>query len=482
MALPILSIAQMRAWEQATWDSGHAESEVIRRVGLAVAQSALRLTHPGDHVLILAGKGHNGDDARAAAANLDGRAVELLAIQDPANDLSQLKSRLATRPQLVIDGLFGIGLSRPLDDAWCALIRHINASGVRVLSVDVPSGLNADSGQAEGAAIEAGFTLTVGAPKKGLLERAAWSHVGRLEVAEDVGLGPCPQLGDLQWTQALDFDGLVPARSVASHKGDFGHVAIIAGSLGYQGAAVLAARGALRARPGLVTLFTPDSVHTAVASQLQAPMVHPWRPGLDLGAKFSAVLVGPGLAGPDVTETMRQMVRRLWTDLPVPVVVDASALDWLPSGGGAKNVLRVITPHPGEAARLLKGNPGEVQSDRPRALRILSRHCGTSVVVLKGHQTLIGRSDGAIHVNPTGTPSLAQGGAGDVLGGFIVGLLAQPALAVDGMRAVRFGVWRHGEAAERLDALRPGWGVEDLPEGLGLDMPRCPGTAGEGGG
>src|SRR5262249_5678437 len=160
------------------------------------------------------------------------------------------------------------GINRPLDAAWVQFIQRINATGFRTLSVDVPSGLQADTGEPQGAAIKAAVTLTVGAPKKGLLAPAAWSYVGRLEIAANVGLIPCPATSELNWTLADDFAGFPPRRPVAGHKGTFGHVAIIAGSLGYHGAAVLAARGAQRARPGLITLFPHEPAYLPVAAQL----------------------------------------------------------------------------------------------------------------------------------------------------------------------------------------------------------------------
>lgn len=467
MSLPVISIAQMREWEKATWASGRSEAEVIRRVGSAVAQWALRLTHPGDPILILAGKGHNGDDARCAREHLADRRVEVLEIKDASADLPKLDALLSPGPALIIDGLFGIGLSRPLDQPWVRLIERVNAARRQVLAVDVPSGLDADSGEPQGAAVKASLTLTVGAPKRGLLQPVAWPHVGRLEVAAGVGLTPCLHASELQWTLAEDFAGYPPPRPVAGHKGDSGHLAIIAGSLGYHGAAVLAARGAQRARPGLVSLFPQAAAYPAVAAQLQAVMVHPWKADLDLPGKFTAVLLGPGLAAGDLPGELKRMAQRLWKDLTIPVVVDASALDWLPMDAAAGSALRVITPHAGEAARLLKTTPARVQADRLQTVRELSRRLGNCQVVMKGHQTLIGGNTGQVFVNPSGNPHLAQGGAGDVLAGYLGGWLAQPFSRLDALQAIRFAVWQHGAAADRLEASRPNWVVEDLAKGLG---------------
>jgi len=336
-----------------------------------------------------------------------------------------------------------------------------------VLGVDVPSGLNADSGEPQGAAIEAAATLTVGAPKAGMLKQSAWPYVGRLLVADDVGLIPCPHRTELNWTAPEDFCGFPPRRPVAGHKGTFGHLAIVAGSMGYHGASVLAARGAQRAQPGLITLFTHESAYVPVAAQLQAVMVQTWTPELNLKDEFSAVVIGPGLASRKVPEEMKEFVRRLWRDLAAPLIVDASALDWLAADPFPKNAVRVITPHPGEAARLLKTTSQHVQADRPGALCQLSQRLGGAWVVLKGHQTLVGRSEGDIFVNSSGNPFLGQGGSGDTLSGYLGGLLAQRALQADPGRTIRFAVWQHGACADLLSRTKPNWIVEDLIEMLG---------------
>ncbi len=467
MPVPIISIAQMRDWEKATWAAGQQEAEVIRRVGRAVAQCALRLTQPNDLVLVLAGKGNNGADARAAGEHLASRRVEVLEVTDPEAVLPKLDRFLSSRPALIIDGLFGIGLDRPLGPDWIKFMQRVNDSRAQVLAVDVPSGLNADTGESQGAAIRAAVTLTVGAPKQGLLLPPAWEFVGRLEVAADVGLVPCPHTGETYWTLPEDFAAYPPPRAAATHKGTYGHLGIVAGSLGYHGAAVLAARAAQRALPGLITLHTHDVVYYSVAPQLQSVMVVPWQPNSKLTGPYTAILIGPGLAAPDLPDHLKMLARHLWRDSPLPVIVDASALDWVPLDPIPRGGTRVITPHPGEAARLLRSTPQQVQADRLQALRNVSHRFGTAWVVLKGHQTLIGRSTGEVYVNPSGNPHLAQGGSGDVLSGYLAGLLAQPALQSDVLTTIRYAVWQHGAAADQLEATRRNWVVEELVEALG---------------
>jgi hydroxyethylthiazole kinase-like uncharacterized protein yjeF len=467
MSLPVITVAQMREWEKATWATGQTEAEVIRRVGKRIAKRARRLTRSGDVILILAGKGNNGNDARAAQEQIEDRKTEILNVSAPETDLSKLQELLRQKFALIIDGLFGIGLNRPLDEHWIKLISRINETKIPVLAVDTPSGLNCETGAAEGAAIEAAITLTVGAPKTGMLAQAAWPFVGRLEVLEDIGLVPCPLASEMNWTLPEDFEHFPPRRTEASHKGSNGHLTIVAGSLGYHGASILAAHAAQRAQPGLITLFTDEPVYHAVAPQMQAVMVNVFKPEMKFPDPTSAILIGPGLHAPGVADAMRKTVQRLWRNSPLPVVLDASALDWLAPHSLPKNIIRVITPHPGEAARMLNWTTQQVQADRPRALRELSKKFGGCRVVLKGHQTLVGNEEGNIYVNSSGNPYLGQGGTGDVLGGYLAGLLAQPNLQGDVYKTLRFAVWRHGNAADALQDKEKSWVVEDLVVELG---------------
>lgn len=469
MPLPVLNVAQMRAWEAASWAAGRTGAEVIRQAGVAVARQALSMTRNGDLILLLAGKGHNGDDARAALPHLEGREVDCLNVLDPAQDLAGLQSSLARQPALVVDALFGIGLNRPLDPNWQKFMAILNAAHRPVIAVDVPSGLNADTGEPMGAAVVATVTLTVGAPKTGLLAACAWPFVGRLQIATDVGLVNSPAgESERTWVEPRDFRNFPPPRPATAHKGDFGHLGIVAGSSGYHGAGVLCTRAAQRAQVGLVTLHTLPEVFVPVAAQLQGAMVRSWSAGTQLSEPYTAVLLGPGLAAKAAADALLPVVRELWHSSPVPVIVDASALDWLPEGAVPQGAIRVITPHPGEAARLLKSSPAQVQADRPGALREISRRLGDCWVVLKGHQTLVGRNSGSLSVNSSGNPKLAQGGSGDVLAGYVAGLLAQPALQADCFQTLRYAVWQHGAAADALSRQRPNWVVEELAATVGM--------------
>lgn len=467
MPIPVIEVSQMRQWEEASWSAGRKEAEVISRVGHIVTQRACQMTRRGDLIVILAGKGHNGDDARQASRNFSDREVQLINVTDPGAALEEFASQLSLQPALIIDGLFGIGLSRPLADDWIRLVEGLNAARIPMLAIDVPSGLNADTGEAMGAAIRADVTLSLAAPKKGLVRASAWEFVGRLEVAQDIGLIPEPPASNLLWTGIDDFRSFPPTRPTAGHKGTFGHLGIVAGSLGYHGAAVLAVRGALRAKPGLVTVFTDREAYLPVASQLQAAMVKPWKPSEVSNPSFTALLFGPGLADPNLSADLKQEMSILWREAAFPVIADASGLDWLISGVSALPGLRVITPHPGEAARLLGTKVPDVQNDRPHAVMELSRRFGDCWVILKGHQTLVGRSSGPIFVNSSGNPDLAQGGSGDVLAGYLSGFLAQPESQNAPESTLLYSVWQHGATADFLSSHNKCWEIEDLVSELG---------------
>jgi NAD(P)H-hydrate epimerase len=168
------------------------------------------------------------------------------------------------------------------------------------------------------------------------------------------------------------------------------------------------------------------------------------------------------LAAPDLPGNLKRELIEIWTESPLPVIVDASALDWLPTGGNFQKQIRIITPHPGEAARLLSTTTQVVQADRVSALRKLSARFGNCFVVLKGHQTLAGKSEGELFINSSGNPFLAQGGSGDVLAGYTAGLLAQPALQKNPFETIRFSAWQHGVTADRLCDVKSNWIIDDL--------------------
>ena len=473
MPLPIISVAQMREWEERTWAAGVSVEAVMNQAGGAVTSKAESIANFFDpSILFLIGKGNNGGDARIAAEILTAREfnerIQVLEVSDCTEALPNLSD-----VSLVVDGLFGIGLNRELSADWCDFIGRLNEATQRlripVLAVDVPSGLDADTGQPRGAAVRADFTLTFGAPKSGLISECAAEFVGHLEVVAEIALVDPPSLGELRWVQADDFQFFVPKRAASSHKGTFGHVGIIAGSTGYHGAAVLAARAAASSGVGLVSVFTP--AYAPVAAQLQSAMVHPWDANVvQTLSACTAVVIGPGLAGPDVPESLRQVAVSLWRDSENPIVVDASALEWIANEPIPENAVRVVTPHPGEAARLLETTPGNVQSDRVQAMRKVSAICGGAITVLKGRHSLIGAFEGPVSINSTGNPHLAQGGSGDVLAGHLGGWLARNDLESAPIEIVAQAVWRHGAAADHLSSFSCAWGLETLLSILETDF------------
>jgi hydroxyethylthiazole kinase-like uncharacterized protein yjeF len=242
---------------------------------------------------------------------------------------------------------------------------------------------------------------------------------------------------------------------------------LVAGSMGNHGAAVLAARGALRAQPGLVSLVTQEAVYHPIAAQLTSALVDVWSADIHRFDSASALLFGPGLGAPDVSENVKAIFRRLWRDTTVPLVVDASAVGWLYPHSLAKGTVRVVATHAAEVATMLRQTVAEVEANRERTIQEISKRFGNCWVVLKGPQAMLGNHDGAMHINTSGNPWLIQGGSGDVLAGYMAGLLAQPALQTDIVRTVRFALWQHGAAADALQARQKNWIVEDLVQEVG---------------
>lgn len=335
----------------------------------------------------------------------------------------------------------------------------INPSVYRIFTIDNPSGLD-KTGAPSPVAITAERTYTVGAIKEMLVRSGVKRYTGELELVEDIGLLKCDQTSELYTSKpplsqkTVDYE---------THKGKRGHVLVLAGSLGYHGAAVLATRAATAAMPGLVTLCTMPEVYIPVASQLQVQMVFPWDKLWQIPKTITAILIGPGLANPNISEFFWQCVNDLWTNWEGTVVVDASALDHLPkTPRNNPNAIRVITPHPGEAARLLNCKPSDIQKNRKGSLKQLSVLFPNTTIVLKGHHTLVGSSnDKEIFINLCDDPGLAQGGTGDVLAGYIAGTLAIPSnTPIQGRVAET--VMYHGLAAKHLSKNATSWDAGDL--------------------
>lgn len=478
---PIVSVAEMREWESRTWAAGVRESQVIAKVGEAIAQWLIQSVRPGTRLLFLIGPGNNGADARAAMDALSGEDYHLqsLEVQEPSKAYAQLEKYFKNPPDCLVDGIFGIGLSRPLGSDWIKLIEAINEFRKPVISLDCPSGMDADTGEVKPVAVEARWTLAIGAAKMGLIQPMATDWTGRLIVLEGIGLHPEGPVAhsQIRWVSEVDFESSPKEflRHAGGHKGNFGHTGIVAGSVGYHGAAVLAARAAQVARPGLISVMTIGEAYVPVASNLLSPMVHRFsRETFDkVFEKATALLIGPGLATSESRNYVYPLLQELWRTADVPMVVDASALDWIPQGDVDSEAMRVITPHAGEASRLLhRGGDMEAtpNSNRLHAAEALSKMYGHCTVVLKGYQTVtFSPAHHQWFINSSGNPYLAQGGAGDVLAGLITGYLAHPASRLDrnlSLHQIIYAVWLHGWTADVLDQEGCAWTVEDLSDRL----------------
>ena len=477
----------MRAADGATIRSGVPSSVLMENAGDALVRS-LRARYPGwTRVVAVCGPGNNGGDGLVAARLLALAGVRVTVFTlgdpaayrgDPAENLERARAAgvapeplggAAARRRLAralrdadgaVDALFGTGLSRPLSGEAARVVAAMNASGRPVVSADVPSGLFSDTGEVRGPAVRAAWTVAFAAAKPCHLLPPASGVCGRLHVAE-IGI-PRRVLeargGRLGLVERTDVAARLPPRPLESHKGDFGRLAVIAGSRGKAGAALLAARGALRGGAGLVTIFCAESLWPLSVSALPEAMAEPL-PELD-GAiaeaatpvavaalrNFDAAVIGPGLGTSPGTVAF---VAKLLGGTRIPIVVDADALNAFQGRPGRlkRRAPLVLTPHPGEAGRLLSIAAKRVQADRLGAVRSLARRTG-AVAVLKGARTLVADRTGHVLANPTGTPLLATAGSGDVLAGLIGALLAGGLSQVE---AAMCGVWLHGAAAEALE-------------------------------
>lgn len=365
------------------------------------------------------------------------------------------------RADFIVDGILGTGLKSGVRGFYQQVIEAVNASGKPVMAIDIPSGLHADTGAVMGVAVRADVTPTFGFPKLGQLLFPGAGLVGRL-VRIDIGI---PRAATdrvpvhARLIEARDVQGMFPFEDPDVHKGSRGHLLVIAGSTGKTGAAALASMAALRAGAGLVTLGIPRSLNSTLESKLTEAMTYPLpeTPAgtLSLNAEQeilqllegkNALVLGPGLSTHE--DTVR-LVERIVARCPVPIVVDADGLNALEGNLTPLHSCKaqvILTPHPGEMARLTGLSNAEVQADRTGLASRFARDHACHLI-LKGARTIVGRPDGRIHVNPTGNPALASGGSGDVLTGLLGGFLAR---GLPPEKAAIGGVYLHGLAADLL--------------------------------
>jgi NAD(P)H-hydrate epimerase len=513
--IPVLTATQMREADRRTIEEiGLPGAVLMENAGAAVARAARERFPEARRVLILCGKGNNGGDGFVVARYLRDRHPEVLligsreetqgdarlhlgalersgtaVIEVPDEAAWRAKRERLWEADLVVDALLGTGLQRAPSGLIGAVIEDLVAVGrsrrLRVLAVDLPSGLSSDTGELPGSTVRAEATVTFAAPKCGLVLPPACDHAGEIVVA-DIGipgevLEASARLWLLDETDAARVFGM---RAPQAHKGDFGHLLIVAGSVGKTGAAILAASAALRSGAGLVTVATPASALPIVAAGRAEVMTEPLAeraPGvvseeaveraLVLAQERDAVVLGPGLGHEVETRAfVRGFVRRCAS----PLIVDADGLNAVaPASGksGALDILRrnaptIITPHPGEMARLIGSTSLDVQHRRLETARTLSVETGL-VCILKGHRTVVSDADGKAAINPTGNAGMATAGTGDVLAGIVGALLAR---RLPAWTAATAAVYLHGRAGDRAveehgaEGLAAGDLVSALPE------------------
>ena len=489
----VLNTAQMREADRRTIDEIGVPSIVLmenagRQVVAALEAKFEQLAEL--RVAVLCGRGNNGGDGFVAARTLRQRDTEpgvfvigsvaevqgdarrnldilgqigMTVVEIPDQQAWELHYTEISDYDVIVDAILGTGIRVPLVGLLQTLVADVNGLDTPVVSVDVPTGLSCDTHEIVGEAIQAALTVTMGAPKIPLVLPPAEAHGGDLVVA-DVGIpqqviealeGPRLELMTREGVREL-----VSTRQAETHKGDFGHVLVIAGSVGKSGAAALAATGALKSGAGLVTVATPRSCQATVATLAAEYMTEGLEetpngcvdlPALDqvLEVAVDLIAVGPGLGrGPSVTAFVHGLLARSG----VPLVLDADALNACESDDerlhGRDGLDVVITPHPGEMARLAGTSVEDVQSNRVEAARTFAT--GHQVhVVLKGHRTVIACPNGRTFINLTGNPGMATGGTGDVLTGAIAAWFAQ---LLDAEAACKVAVYLHGLAGDLAEA------------------------------
>ena len=489
----VLNTQQMREADRRTIDEIGIPSVVLMENAGRQAVAAMEAAFedlPTTRVGVMCGRGNNGGDGFVVARTLIQRGIEtsvflLGSVADVRGDARtnlevlgrigltvveitnaqewELHFSEISQCELIVDAILGTGFHGQLSGLLETVVADLNGLGVPIVAIDLPTGVSADSPEVEGEAIEASMTVTLAAPKIPLVLPPADSHSGDLVIA-DIGI-PIPVLDDVEgpYLELLTRERmreLVPARAADSHKGDFGRVLVIAGSIGRSGAAHLAAIGALRSGAGLVTVATPRSCLPIVAAMAPEYMTE----GLEetaagtvdyaalervLEFKADVIAVGPGLGQSPGTAAF---VHGLLERAGVPLILDADALNAFKDDPerlvGRDGVDVVITPHPGEMARLLNVSVEAVQHDRlHRATEFAAGH--RVHVVLKGHRTIIAGPDNRAFINLTGNSGMATGGTGDLLTGMIAAWFGQ---LLDAEAACKLAVYLHGTAGDLAEA------------------------------
>lgn len=479
--IPVLTAAETRELDRRTEERGVSIERLMERAGDGVARAARDVAGGvyGRRVVAVCGKGNNGGDALVAARLLAGwgmrAAVVLLADPDDLSDLARLNldrleapgvpwhrwgepaaARALGRADVLLDGVFGSGFAGAAEGDHAFAIESMNEAPGRVVAVDVPSGVEGDTGRVRGPAVRAEETVTFGAPKAGILLHPGAEHAGRLRVV-DIGFPPDLVPRDLLLVEAADVRALLPRRAPDDHKHRSGDVLVVAGSRRMTGAPRLVAEGAYRAGAGLVHVAVPAGILPVVQGGLAEAVYLPlpegpagtvaetaWEVLAGRMERFDAVAIGPGLTTEEETPAF---VRRLVRESPVPVVADADALNAFADRTAAlrdRPAGLVLTPHAGEFGRLFGMPAADLLDDRVGFTRKAAVDT-SAVVLLKGPRTLVGLPGGEVRVNPTGSPALATGGTGDVLTGMIATFLAR---GLSTAEAATVAAFVHGVAGQ----------------------------------
>src|SRR6267142_79146 len=489
----VLNAAQMREADRRTTEEIGIPSLVLMENAGRQAVAAMEAMHSDlfeRQVAVLCGRGNNGGDGFVIARTLLQRGIDVSVflmgrvaeVRGDARTNLEILGRLGLTVvevadsqawelhvsevgdcTLIVDAIFGTGLNTPISGFIESVITDVNASGIPIVAIDLPSGLSADSPEPIGPSIEAGLTVTLAAPKLPLVLPPAETRAGDIVIA-DIGI-PSDVLESVDGPRVdlltrASMRELITPRTPDSHKGDYGCVLIVAGSRGKTGAAHLAAVGALRSGAGLVTIATPAICQPILAAMAPEYMTEPLEEGDDGGLDpvsvdrvidmaRDVIAIGPGLGQAPAT---RQFIKQVVDRATMPLVVDADGLNAFVDDpdrlAGREGRDIIITPHPGEMARLVGMSTEEVQASRIEIARNFA--VGHRVfVVLKGHRTLIATPDEKIFINPTGNPGMATGGTGDVLTGMIAAWLAQ---LLDAEAACKIAVYLHGMAGDLAEA------------------------------
>jgi ADP-dependent NAD(P)H-hydrate dehydratase / NAD(P)H-hydrate epimerase len=391
---PLYTAEEMRAAE-----AGHDVDAMMQRAGAAVAEELMRRFPDARRMALHAGGGANGGDGRIASEILQAQGRELV----------------EERPDVVIDALLGTGLKGAPRDETAQLIERINEGCVPVVAVDIPSGVNASTGEVAGAVVVADVTVTMHGQKVGVAVAPGRFHAGEVAVA-DIGLEPAETEHRLVTREIL---AEVPRRSPRDNKYTAGHVLVVGGSPGMTGAPALAARAALRADAGYVTIAAPAESLPVLETLVLEAVKRPLEDVFEAAAKAKALAVGPGLGRDEET---KGLVRRLLSEVELPIVVDADALFELEPGGWPAP--RVLTPHEGELGRLLGRESREIAANRLASVKEAAERFN-AVVVLKGEDSLVAAPGHGLLVSALGLPSLSTAGTGDVLTGITAAFLAK---------------------------------------------------------